>query len=259
MTIKSVLFAGICLSCPIAQATILTNPPISPDDLAHWATTVVDFSPGPQDINVIGSPTASQGLPINALGPRNNGTVSLGDGGSITLAFDSPFSNSDGADFAVFENAFGFNGLIFAELGFVSVSSNGADFATFPIIFDDPELDDSFGSPFRLIDVDQTNNFAGVHSAPNGTGFDLSDLLSDSAVTSGLVDLDSILFIRITDAVGDGSTFDSLGNAIFDPYPTDLGAGGFDLDAVGTVAPVPVPPALVLLLSVLLPLNRLRR
>ena len=130
MTIKSIVFAGICLSCPITHATILTNPSISPDDISHWASTVVSFSPGPQDINVVGSPAASQGLPTDALGPRNNGTVSLGDGGSITLGFDSPFSNIEGADFAVFENAFGFNGLLFAELGIVSVSSNGTDFAT---------------------------------------------------------------------------------------------------------------------------------
>jgi hypothetical protein len=38
------------------------------------------------------------------------------------------------------------------------------------------------------------------------------------------------------DAVGDGCTTDSLGNPIYDPYPTAFSSGGFDLDAVEVFA-----------------------
>ena len=51
--------------------------------------------------------------------------------GYITLGFETGISNGDGYDFAVFENAFGGAASVFAELGYVEVSSNGVDFARF--------------------------------------------------------------------------------------------------------------------------------
>lgn len=259
MYFKSIM-ASCLLALPVANhAAILTNPPISPSQIDHWATQIVEYAPGPQQIDVPGSPIASGGEPPNALGAPDANTVSLGDGGFITLSFQSSFHNQVGADFAVFENAFLFEGLVFAELGFVSVSSDGINFSMFPSLFDNPTIDDSFGSNFRIIDRDQTNNLAGIHQTGTGTGFDLSDLLDDSLVSQGLVDLDAIQFVRITDAVGDGSTIDTLGNSIFDPFPTDLDVGGFDLDAVGVLQPVPIPAPILLFGSALFGLVRFRR
>jgi len=40
--------------------------------------------------------------------------------------------------------------------------------------------------------------------------------------------------------VGDGSNLDSLGEVIYDPYPTS-GSAGFDLDAVGVSNGAPYP------------------
>ena len=259
MVSKILVCVAFLSTTSLSQAAILTNPGVSADAISHWGTSVVDFSPGPQDINVLGSPIVSHGVASDSLGARDNNTVSLGDGGSITLAFDTPISNIDGPDFAIFENAFSFSGKLFAELGLVAVSSDGTNFASFSTSFANPEIDDSFGAAFRLIDVNQTNNFAGTHAAPLGTGFELSDLAGDNLIISGLVDLDAIMFIRVTDAIGDGSLTDDFGNPILDPYPTNVGVGGFDLDAIGAVAPVPIPPAMLLLGSALLALMKHRR
>ena len=251
--------ASCLLALPIAiHAAILTNPPINPSQIDHWATQIVEYAPGPQQIGVPASPLASGGATQNALGSPDANTVSLGDGGFITLSFESSFYNQAGPDFAVFENAFLFEGLVFAELGFVSVSSDGINFSMFPSTFDNPTIDDSFGSNFRIIDRDQTNNLAGIHQTGTGTGFDLSDLVDDSLVLQGFVNLDAIQFVRITDAIGDGSTVDILGNSIFDPFPTDLDVGGFDLDAVGVLQPVPIPAPILLLGSALAGLARFR-
>ena len=49
---------------------------------------------------------------------------------------------------------------------------------------------------------------------------------------SGIVDLSAVTHVRLIDIVGDGTYMDSLGNPVYDPYPTS-GSAGFDLDAVG--------------------------
>ena len=103
----------------------------------EWASSVVSITRGPEDIANPNSPLASFGTPSNALGLANDNTskvVSLGDGGSITLGFNTPIANGPGADFAVFENGFlsGGSGLAFLELATVAVSSDGVHFFTFP-------------------------------------------------------------------------------------------------------------------------------
>src|SRR5262249_55871231 len=89
-----------------------------------WATGVSNFSPGPQNIANPTGPLANSGVSSNALGIANNTTVSLGDGGSITLTFANPIVNGAGADFAVFENGFASGSLAFLELAHVEVSSD---------------------------------------------------------------------------------------------------------------------------------------
>jgi hypothetical protein len=200
---------------------------------------------------VANSPLASAGIAANALGPQNGSTVSLGDGGSVTLRFDVAITNGAGADFAVFENAFGFNGLVFAELAYVEVSTDGTNFARFTSTYNNPTVNTSFGTGFRLIDIAEVNNFAGIHNTGIGTGFDLTDLAGDTLQAQGVLNLNAIFFVRLIDVVGNGSTEDSFGHAILDPYPTSVAAGGFDLDAVGALHTVPVPPALLLMASAL--------
>lgn len=240
-----------------AGAAVLTNPAIAPGSILAWADSVPTsgFAPGPQNITVIGSPPAASGVPGNALGAQNGTIVSLGDGGAITLSFSTAIRNGAGADFAVFENAFASAGLVFAELGFVAVSTDGVSFATFATRFDNPTINEGFGSGFRLIDIQQVNNFAGIHNTGVGTGFNLDDLTDSAEVLGGLVNLDLVRYVRITDAVGNGSTFDSLGNPIFDPFPTPFASGGLDLDAVGALHVVPLPPSALMLGGALITLG----
>ena len=91
--------------------------------------------------------------------------VSLGDGGSITLGFDSPITNGPGPDFAVFENGFlsGNSGLAFLELGLVAVSSDGVNFFTFPAV-SETQTTTQIGT-FGLIDASNLYDLAGKYTA----------------------------------------------------------------------------------------------
>jgi hypothetical protein len=74
--------------------------------------------------------------------------------------------------------------------------------------------------------------FAGNSLETVSVNYDLDELTDHPLVADGTVDLDRIGYVKIVDAVGDGSTTDSLGNPVYDPYPTAFSSGGFDLDAV---------------------------
>lgn len=255
---------------------------VQPDSIVAWASSVVDYSPAPGVVTDFSVAT-------NALGAADGGVVSLGDldntqissgvlPGTITLAVPTPIVNGNGPDFAVFENAGTFFGdiFVFAELGFVEVSSNGADFARFPATslntpavpnpdFDDtmPEafpdntrflavpqvaettsIDALFGRNFAGINTTNTDNLAGVHPSEIGTPFDLDDIAGDSAVLDGLVNLSDIRFVRVVDIPGNGAYLDSENRPILDTWLT-TGSGGFDLDAVGVIN-TPEPSALTI-------------
>ena len=64
--------------------------------------------------------------------------------------------------------------------------------------------------------------------------FDLADLEGKPEVEDGSVDLEAITHVKIVDVIGDGTQFDSIGDPIYDPYPT-TGSAGFDLDAVAVI------------------------
>lgn len=191
---------------------------------------------------------ASFGIEENALGKATGdsyGVVSLGDGGSATLTFDTPIANGNGYDFAVFENGFSDT---FLELGFVEVSSNGTDYFRFNSV-SETQMTTQVGS-FAALDPTDLNNLAGKYRQGYGTPFDLSEL----AGISPLLDINAIMQVRIVDVVGciqDGyCTYDSLGNKINDPWPTAFASGGFDLDAVGVInTAVPEPSSLLALIS----------
>lgn len=223
-------------------------------EFTQWASSVVSFDPGPQDIGNPNSPLASAGDPLNVLGPNpSQKVVSLGDGGSITLGFDQPIRNGLGADFAVFENGFlsGAVGSVLAylELAFVEVSSDGLNFFRFPSV-SLTQTSTQVGG-FGMLDARNLHNLAGKYVAGFGTGFDLDDLVG----VDPLLDVNHIIQVRIVDVVGSidpalGS-YDSRKNLINDPFKTPFASGGFDLTGVGVIhsAAVPEPSSLLLGLS----------
>jgi len=210
------------------------------DAMNAWATSVVELIRGPMDVAQPELGLANYGTEAEVLGPidplTNLAVLSLGDGGSITLGFDDKIHDGPGADFAVFENGFYSEFGLFAEFAFVEVSSDGVVFAGFDPVTTRvlPVL------PFEEVDPADYAGFAGDEESGYGTLFDLSDLIGDPLVASGDIDLMDINYVRVTDVIGNGSTVDSLGSPVYDPYPTPLGESGFDLDGVGVIN-VPEP------------------
>lgn len=238
-----------------------------------YATQVIDRTIGSQQQSGFTDPSLALG------GPRGGGsdsasidTYNLGNGGSITLGFNDGDThrvifNGPGNDFVVSENAFYQNDdphKSFAEFMFVEVSTNGSDFARFPVYSSTLAA----VGPFGTIDPDKTYCIAGVHpvyanvddntidpfdpAVAGGDAFDLNKLVNNPLVTGGQVDLSHIHYVRLIDIVGDGSSFDAYGRPIFDP--TGPGIGGADVDSVavvnGTFNPEPalIAPAGCLLL-----------
>ena len=222
-----------------------------------WAATVVDYSPSPDEPGLPPLQTQPQWQhPEKALGPvtgDNFDIVSLGDlregqiaggvtPGQITLGFDAPIGNGEGPDFAVFENGFisgggsGVPGETFAELAYVEVSTNGADFARFAA----DSLTSAPVGPYGTIDPTNVYNLAGKHVNAYGdswgTPFDLQTLVDDELVTLGLVVLDEIQYVRIVDIPGTGDWLDAGDDSIYDAWWT-FGSGGLDLEAVGIINP----------------------
>lgn len=168
--------------------------------------------------------------PERAVGAAQGTTadvMSLGEGGSMVLTFDPPIGDGPGVDFAVFENAFIDT---FLELGYVEVSSNGADFLRFDCAY----LGGGAVGGFSGHQAQQIGSLAGSYRQGFGTPFDLAVLQQKPDVMTGLVDLSRIRYVRIVDVVGDGTALDSFGSPIFDPYPT-VGSAGFDLDGVAVM------------------------
>jgi hypothetical protein len=182
-----------------------------------------------------GNETSATG-PANAITGDNGDpfpVVSLGDGGSATLTFETPFSDVPGPDFAVFENSFN---SVFLELAHVEVSSDGVNFFRFPSISLTQTTTQIPG--YGTLDASNLFNLAGRAPGGSGTPFDLAQLRHHHPA----LDVNRVTHVRVVDVVGSLNpahrTLDSLGNPINDPYPTDHEFGGFDLDAVGAFSPM---------------------
>ncbi len=165
---------------------------------------------------------------------------------SLEIELERPIKNLSGADFAIFENGFISNyttaqssvaGRMFAELGYVEVSSDGTTFARFPSDYLNAAPTGS--QAYLSQDVSNIYNLFGKHQNAYGeswgTPFDLDDLLDHPLVTIGTVNLENITCIRVVDIPGDGSFKDSSGNSIYDAWLT-FGSGGSDIEAIGAIS-----------------------
>ncbi|NLA37560.1 MAG: hypothetical protein GX868_17990 [Actinobacteria bacterium] len=198
-----------------------------------WASGFADYLPG---LDV----TAGFQTPNNAVGSYSTSLVVLGNGGKITMTFATPIANGAGNDFAVFENGFNQNAtseLLFTELAYVEVSSNGTDF----VRFDSASQQATKVGAFAFQSPRLLGGLAGKDPAGWGTVFDLEALTNKKLVRNGTVDLNNITHVRIVDIVGDRDYptvgdryFDSFGREIYDTHKT-TGSGGFDLQAVGVL------------------------
>ncbi len=191
----------------------------------------------------------------------------LGNGGSITLYFESGISNGNGVDFAVFENGFDEN---YLELGFVEVSSNGVDFVRFPNFYlgNERVYEWLYMGNCDVLPTD-VYNLASKYECGYGHGFDLQELVYayeyinsgncsfDSEYVDAFllaysnIDINNISHVRIVDVYGDGTTTDSVGHAIFDPTGNQVSSPGVDLQGVAVlnVATVPEPAECALILG----------
>ena len=195
----------------------------------NWATSC-EVTRGYLKIDEPELGTVSTGQPELGIGKAGeNGVVSLGDGGEAILQFDVPIINGEGFDFAVFENSFSNT---FLELAFVEVSSDGVNYYRFPAT-SNTQTDTQIGT-FDLLDPTKLNNLAGKYRALYGTPFDLEELKDEIGL-----DVGKITHVKVIDVVGtlddDYATYDKNNNKINDPWSTNFGSGGFDLDAVGVI------------------------
>lgn len=227
---------------------------LTPGVANWWATSVVGSS--------------GHNNPQNILGPVNGDwAVGSPSGGSITVGFDVTITNKSGYDFVIWENGFwstfSSDGSInphdgvFAELGFVDVSTDGLNWVTFPSTYLETM------TPYPNIDPTYVHNLAGnyvsIGTPYEGTPFDLDDILGTMAVLDGLVDPNKINYVRLRDILGageGGNELDSLGNTIYDGNGF---GGGADWDAVGVINAVPIPGSVLLFGSGLLGALGLRR
>jgi hypothetical protein len=232
-----------------------------------WATSVISYEPAPgvfalwDDPSKALGPAAGGNLDIVSLGDLDSAQIGLGmEPGQITLAFSERICDCNGYDFVVFENGLISNyntgggsvaGQMFAELGYVEVSSNGIDFVRFPSV----SLTAGLVGMYGTIEISDVYNLAGKH--PNadgvctGTPFDLSEIAGDDKVVSGLVDVNNINYIRIVDIPGSGDFSDSAeahidphtwpawdyyanNHPIYDAWLT-FESGGLDLEAMGVL------------------------
>ncbi len=197
--------------------------------IGAWATSCT-VTRGFRDISTPDSGYTNVGTEAAAIGKAGeNGVISLGDGGAAVLQFESPITDGQGFDFAVFENSFDER---FLELAFVEVSSDGQNFYRFAatsLTQDSVQI-----GPFDYIEPTHINNLAGKYRAGFGVPFDLAEL----ANTSGL-NINAVTHVKIIDVVGSinpqYARYDSQGNAINDPWPTNFPSSGFDLDAVAVL------------------------
>lgn len=269
MPLSSVSYADIVFSGP-TETSHAVDPAIAARDVRfhEWADFI---DPARTSFAPRGSAVINQSGGFNSLGDLDATQIANSAvPGFLTLTFPTGIRNGVGHDFAVFENGFTFgtnaNGVsgLFAEFAYVDVSSNGVDFARFESVSRNTATLAGSGA-FAGYDVTQVYNLAGKHAAGFGTPFDLGEFSSHALVTNGLLDLNSIQYVRLFDIPGNGAYLDSLGNPILDNW-LSTGTGGFDFRlgtglgvGVMNVSAVPEPSSLIMLAGAGLGFVALRR
>lgn len=198
---------------PAANKEGTSAVPLDDRRIARWADAVVSYTAG-EDVDAMWRKTDF------ALGPATanpTSVMSLGRGGEIVLEFNPPIKNGRGFDFAVFENSFAHT---FLELAFVEVSTDGVTYQRFT---NTSETRNAVG-PFGFLDASEIDGLAGKYIGGFGTPFDLSTLENPPS---------EVRFVKLIDVIG-GTSLDSSGNIIFDPFPTQ-GSAGFDLSGIAVL------------------------
>lgn len=163
----------------------------------------------------------------------------MGNAGEFTYTFNPAITNGKGPDFVVGENAFevdNSDGLIFAELFYVEVSSNGTDFLRFDSVSLTANSDEYLSlDPGEVYGVGslQVCMYSECYLQP----YDLDWLRNKKEVLDGTVDISAITHVRYIDIPGTDyddpehgyyPLYDSFGNIIRDAYLT-WGTGGADI------------------------------
>lgn len=234
-----------------------------------FATEVIDFSAGASGVPGYDDPTAALGSPTRTTGGTflpeavtpfqpawlPDEIVSLGIGGSITLAFDHDVlddpRNPFGIDLLVFGNAFctdpsfpaGVCGSLYSEGGRIEVSPDGIDWHLVPdVAVDGPfptigwidagpydtvagKLPTDFTRPVDPMHQSQLQgaDHAAIVDAYDGAG-------GGAGIDLAWVGLDAIRFVRLSN---DGTASTPELDAIADVAPA--GPGNPDLDGDGVV------------------------
>ena len=222
---------------PAAGQTGSTAVHLDDASILGWATGYSNLIYGSDVIATWRTPEKAMGAAAGTV----MDIVSLGNAGQITLSFfPAIICNGPGPDFVIFENALNDT---FLELAYLEVSSDGENFFRFPNHSLTPRPVNPDGDPltsYVILAVDPVNvdGFASKYRVGFGTPFDLDGLNTPQAqqgVLSGTLNLDHIAYVRIIDIVGDGTSTDTSGNPIYDPWhPTQpQTSAGFDLEAAG--------------------------
>lgn len=236
---------------------------------AQYATTIIDYQPGTDPdpgydnpANALGEPTRYTGKLLGfpgAVTPFNpafdaDELVSIGFGGSLTVAFDQPVTNDPlnpyGIDLLVFANT-GFidvdfpngivGGLFGADAGTIEVSADGDTWLT----IQDTPADGLFptlgyldlATPYETdpgtVESEFTRPVDPTFDPDGATWADILDAYDGSGggigIDIGAVGLDAITYVRITN-----DTDDALSP---------------DIDAFADVTPIPTPATTLLLIA----------
>lgn len=175
-----------------------------------YADALVDFAPG------TGASFGHDRLPDIVLGPPGGSldVATLGCEGEIVLGFDAPIVDGEGPDLIVFENAFATS---FPEPGEVAVSEDGETWLSFAC--DPVALVGCAGMTPTLSDA---LDGALEPARTGGDAFDLAALPDAPA---------QVWYVRVRDR--SRAYWAAQGMDYCDPG--QMGAGGFDLDAVASV------------------------
>jgi len=225
----------------------------------EWASSVFDYSPAKPAVidpaylnpNVALGPVTGNVFDVASLGDLSSTDIAKGTSpGSLTLAFAKPIADGAGADFVVFGNAFNLavrgKEMTFSKLAYVEVSSDGVNFARFPSVDTNPKPKKGPWS-FMVSDPTLIYNLFGKglnsYGVSWGVPFDLAQLSQHPLVRAGLLNLQNVRYVRFVAVVGNGSSsYDFLGNPIYDPWPT-TGSPGPEVQAVGVLNIAPDPNA----------------